>query len=57
MILQVNGMIVDNAFTEPPKVECVCATEKALGVTDEIFKTKSQQLNNRDYCIKMIEGD
>ena len=50
-------MIVDNAFTEPPKIECVCATEKALGVTDEIFKMKSQQLNNQDYCIKMIEGN
>ena len=50
-------MIVDNAFTEPPKVECVCAAEKTLGITEEIFKTKSQQLNNQDYCIKMIEGN
>tara|TARA_Y100001951_G_C11091433_1_gene156956 strand:+ start:53 stop:193 length:141 start_codon:yes stop_codon:yes gene_type:complete len=46
-------MIVDNAFTEPPKIECVCATEKALGVTEE-FSTK---INNGDYCIKMREGN
>lgn len=50
-------MIVDNAFTEPPKVECVCAVEKTLGITGEIFEIQSQQLNNQDYCIKMIKGD
>jgi len=46
-------MIVDNAFTEPPKVECVCAVEKTLGIASEIF----EKTNNKDYCIKMIEGD
>tara|TARA_B100001250_G_scaffold161546_1_gene138791 strand:- start:2381 stop:2521 length:141 start_codon:yes stop_codon:yes gene_type:complete len=46
-------MIVDNAFTEPPKIECVCAAEKTLGVTSEIF----EKTNNEDYCIKMREGN
>jgi len=46
-------MIVDNAFTAPPKIECVCTVEKTLGVTDEIF----EKTNNEDYCIKMREGN